>query len=231
MSCPSKTAITDAELNQTFSSASKPGILPGTVPSASDRDGNGMLKSTTVKSLVGSLKSSGIVPTPNPQNADLYLKKVDELLKNTQAEYCFYEARYKYSLERLLSAINQGYTNNTGDVQTSIQRYLATTQELNQRLNDFTQIINGITEDMLSATDGLEQQVQAFDSKMKEQQKKLQAQNKIISSGQAVTELNKQMVKFTEQKGKYSNNLLALYSFMNIVALGLLVYVYKSARD
>jgi hypothetical protein len=231
MSCPSKTAITDAELNQTYSSASKPGLLPGTVPGASDRDENGMLKDTSVKTMIGSLKNSGIVPTPNPQNAELYLKKVNELLKNTEAEYCFYEARYKYSLERLLNAINQGYANNTGDVQTVIQRYLASTQELNQRLNDLTQIINGITDDMMSATSGLEQQVQAFDKKMKDQQKKLQAQNKIISSGQAVTELNKQMVKFTEEKAKYSNNLLGLYSFLNIVALGLLIYVYKSARD
>jgi uncharacterized membrane protein len=66
---------------------------------------------------------------------------------------------------------------------------------------------------------------------MKEQKKKLDAQNKIITSNQAVTELNKQMVKFTEQKGKYSDNLLGLYSFLNIVALGLLIYVYKSARD
>jgi hypothetical protein len=230
MSCPSKTAITDNELSQIYSNAN-PGLLPGTIPGTSDRDGNGMLKDTTIKALISSLKGSGIIPTPNTQNAEIYLKKIDELLKNTEAEYCFYEARYKYSLERLLNTINQGYKNNTSDVQTVIQRYLSTTQELNQRLNDLTQIINGITEDMLSTTSGLEQQIQSFDSKMKEQQKKLQAQNKIISSNQAVTELNKRMVKFTEEKAKYSNNLLGLYSFLNIVALGLLIYVYKSARD
>lgn len=230
MSCPSKTAITDTELNQIYT-GTNPGLLPGTAPVASDRDGNGMLNTTTIKTIIGSLKSSGIVPTPNPEKADLYLKKVSELLKNTELEYCFYESRYKYSLERLLSAINQGYNNNTGVVQTEIQKYLTSTQVLNQKLNDLTQIINGITEDMLSSTSELEQQVRAFDKKMKEQQQKLQAQNKIISSGQAVTELNKQMVKFTEEKGKYSNNLLGLYSFLNIVALGLLVYIYKSARD
>ena len=84
---------------------------------------------------------------------------------------------------------------------------------------------------MLLSTSGLETKVQSFDKNMKEQQQKLLAQNKIISSNQSVTELNKQMVKFTEEKAKYSNNLLGLYSFLNIVALGLLVYVYKSARD
>ena len=66
---------------------------------------------------------------------------------------------------------------------------------------------------------------------MNEEKEKLQKQNKIISSNQATMEINKQMVKFTEQKAKYSNNLLGLYSFLNIVALGILVYVYKSAGE
>ena len=82
---------------------------------------------------------------------------------------------------------------------------------------------------MLSSTTNLQSELQAFDKKIREQKVKLDAQNKIISSNQATTELNKQMVKFTEQKAKYSDNLLGLYSFLNIVALGLLIYVYKSA--
>ncbi len=231
MSCPSKTAITDSELNDRYTTNVKPGLLPSTAPGVSDRDGNGILNKTAVQTIIGSLKNSGVLPVPNPQNTEVYMKKVDELLKNAQSEYCFYESRYKYALERLLNAINQGYMNNTGDVQNTIQKYLGFTQVLNQQLNDLTQIINGITEDMLSSTSGLEQQVKEFDKKMKDQQVKLQAQNKTISSNQAVMELNKQMVKFTEEKAKYSNNLLGLYSFLNIVALGLLIYVYKSARD
>lgn len=231
MSCPSKTAITDSELNDRYTTNVKPGLLPSTAPGVSDRDGNGILNKTAVQTIIGSLKKSGILPVPTPQNTDVYMRKIDELLKNAQAEYCFYESRYKYALERLLNAINQGYINNTGDVQNTIQKYLKFTQVLNQQLNDLTQITNGITEDMLSSTSGLEQQVKAFDTKMKDQQTKLQAQNKTISSNQAVMELNKQMVKFTEEKAKYSNNLLGLYSFLNIIALGLLIYVYKSARD
>jgi len=231
MSCPSKTSITDTELSQIYSSNQMPGILPSSAFSASDRDINGMLKDTTLRTIISSLKNAGIVPTPNLNNTDTYLSKVNELITNTEAEYCFYESRYKFSLEKLLNVINQGYMNNTGNVQEIIQKYLSSTQELNQRLNDLTQIINGITEDMLSSTSDLDKQVKMFDDKMKIQQQKLQAQNKIISSGQAVTELNKQMVKFTEEKAKYSNNILGLYSFLNIVALGLLVYVYKSARD
>jgi chromosome segregation ATPase len=157
--------------------------------------------------------------------------KQQEILKDIQAEYCFYESRYKYSLEQLFNSINIGYNNNTGDVQTSIQKYLTSTQTLNQKLNDLVQIINGVTQDMLSSTTGLEAEINAFDKQMREEKEKLQRQNKVISSNQATMELSKQMVKFTEQKAKYSNNLLGLYSFLNIVALGLLIYVYKSAGE
>jgi hypothetical protein len=84
---------------------------------------------------------------------------------------------------------------------------------------------------MLSSSTNLEAEIRAFNKQISEQQQKLQAQNKIISSGEAATKLNKQMVRFTEEKARYSDNLLKLYSFLNIVALGLLVYVYKSAAD
>jgi hypothetical protein len=231
MTCPAKTALTDSELTQTFGNGIIQGVLPSSPNGASDRDGNGILNKNVVQAIISSLKGSGVIPTATNSNPDVFIKKQAELLKNIQAEYCFYEARYKFALEQLFSAISQGYLNNTGDVQTAVQKYLQATQALNQRLNDLTQIINGVTEDMLSSTTNLEAEIKAFDKQIKEQGAKLQEQNRIISSNQAASELNKQMVKFTEQKGKYSNNLLGLYSFLNIVALGLLVYIYKSARD
>lgn len=230
MACPTKSALTDSELNQTFSNGAISGILPSSPPGSSDRDGTGMLNKNTVQNIITSLKNSGVIPTAT-SNIELYNKKQAELLQNVKAEYCFYDSRYKYSLEQLLNAINIGYKTNTPSNQQAIQKYLESTQSLNQRLNDLTQIINGMTEDMLASTTNIETEVQAFDKEVKDRQAKLKEQNRIISSNQAVTNLNKQMVKFTQQKAKYTNNLLTMYSFLNIIALGLLVYVYKSARD
>jgi hypothetical protein len=228
-SCPNQTSLTDTDLNATFGNGTVQGLLPSSANPASDRDGKGMLNKNAVQSIISSLKGSGVVPNVQTTTPEIYNKKAQDLLKNVQSEYCFYEARYKYSLQRLLNTIQQGYMNNTGDVQNGVQRYLGTTQGLNQRLNDLTQIINGVTDDMLSSTNNLQDEIQAFDKQIREQKTKLDAQNKIISSNQAASELNKQMVKFTEQKAKYSDNLLGLYSFLNVVALGLLIYVYKSA--
>jgi hypothetical protein len=230
VSCPAKTAITDSELNQTFGNGTQVGLLPQQPNSASDRDGNGMLNQDAINTIINNLKSAGIIPSATTSNPDIFVKKQAELMKNVEAEYCFYDARYKYSLQRLLQLIQQGYQTNTGDVQTAIQSYLTSTQTLNQRLNDLTQIINGVTQDMLSSSSDLETQIRAFDKQINEQKKKLDAQNKIISSNQAVMKLNKEMVKYTEEKARYSDNLLKLYSVLNIVALGLLVYIYKAAN-
>jgi hypothetical protein len=229
MTCPAKTAITDSELGQTFGSSTVHGLLPSSPNGASDRESNGMLKKSVVQQIISSLKGSGVIPSPGKGETDIFAKKQADLLKNIQDEYCFYDARYKYALEKLLEGVQTGYVNNTPDTQSTVQKYLKYTQVLNQRINDLIQIINGVTDDMLSTNSNLESEIKAFDKKINDEQKKLAAQNDIISSNQAVTKLNKELVKYTEQKGKYTNNLLGLYSFLNIVALGLLIYVYKSA--
>ena len=230
-SCPTKTALTDSELGQSFGNGITQGLLPSVPTPSSERDANGIITNDAVKTIVTSLKGSGIVPTATAKNAELYVSKQATLLKNIQSEYCFYDARYKYSLQKLFDAIRQGYSTNTGDNQALIQKYLASTQALNQRLNDLVQIVNAVTDDMLASSTNLEAEIRAFNKQITAQQQKLQQQNKIISSGEAVTKLNKQMVRFTEEKARYSDNLLKLYSFLNVVALGLLVYVYKSASD
>ena len=91
-------------------------------------------------------------------------------------------------------------------------------------MNDLIQIVNEITI-QLKQTDV----VGNLNTVMKESQSKLMEQNKILSSTDVVTKLNKEMVKYTEEKGRYTDNLLKVYSVLNIVVLGLLVYVYKSA--
>jgi hypothetical protein len=225
-------ASTDTDLNQTYSNGNKPGLLPSSPPSASDRDSStGIIKQEVIANIVKSLKSQGIIPAlAVTDDYESFVLRQDELLKNINAEYVFYESRYKTALNNLFNTIREGYLNNTADIQYVIQSKLAISQNLNKKLNDLTQIINGVTEDMLASTSDLEGKIKAFDKQNKEHQIKLQEQNKIITSSQATTELNKQMVKYTEQKAKYSNNLLGLYSFLNVVALGLLVYVYKSSN-
>ena len=83
----------------------------------------------------------------------------------------------------------------------------------------------------MKSSDTLQDEIAAFNTRLKSQRDKLQEQNTIIQSNEASMRLKKEMVKYSEEKAQYSNNLLKMYSFLNIVALGLLVYVYKAAGD
>jgi hypothetical protein len=65
---------------------------------------------------------------------------------------------------------------------------------------------------------------------MLENKDKMEKQGNMIRSNQASSNIQKEMVKYTEEKARYNDNLLKVYSFLNIVALGVLLYVYKAAE-
>lgn len=228
--CPDQTLSTDTELSATYS-GNTPGVLPAAPNGSSDRDDKGKLLQTAISTIITQLKSSGIIPSPTGTTPDVFIKKQQELIQNLQAEYCFYESRYKYALNKLFTAISSGYLSGTPENKAAVQSYLDKTKMLNRRLNDLTQIMNGVTENMLYTSDSIQNEIEQFNKRIKAQKEKLDAQNKIITSGEATTSIRKEMVKYTEEKGKYTDNLLKLYSFLNIVALGLLVYVYKAAGN
>jgi hypothetical protein len=230
-SCPKQTISTDTELSASFDGGRNPGVLPAAPNGSSDRDDKGKLLQTTISTIITNLKNIGVIPSPSGSQPDVFVQKQQALIQNLQAEYCFYESRYKYALDKLFTAISSGYLSGTPENKASVQSYLSKTKMLNIRLNDLTQIMNGITENMLSTSDSIANEIAEFNKRIKMQKEKLDAQNKIINTGEATTNIRKEMVKYNEEKGRYTDNLLNLYSFLNIVALGLLVYVYKAAGN
>jgi hypothetical protein len=176
-----------------------------------------VLKPTIVTTIVSNLKSSGLIPTLTQTNSDAFFQNQENLINNIKTEYCFYYSRYTYSLKKLLKAV--------GDInKPNMDMYLASAQSLNQKMKDLIQIVSEITIELKHSNT-----IGNLNTVMKESQSKLMEQNRILSSNDAVTKLNKEMVKYTEEKGRYTDNLLKVYSVLNIVVLGLLVYVYKSA--
>jgi len=225
--CARASSLTDSELNQGFAN----GLLPSTPNGSSDRDGNGMLTANAVSSILQTLKTSNVIPVATATNAEAYVARQTVFLTNVKAEYCFYDSRYKFCLEKLFSAVRQGYQNNSREAQALVQKYLDLTQRFNQRVNDLTQIMNAITEDGLRASNNISQDIKDFNEKIQQQKNKLIEQRDLISSSQATTTIRKQMVKYTEEKARRSDNLLKMYGFLNIVALGLLVYIYRAVPE
>jgi len=227
--CPSKTDIPPSKLGEVYTGEKK--LLPSSV-SSTDRDITGLLVPTALAAILRSLENSGTVPDPKRGTPSTYREKVKKLLVEAKNEYCFYDNRYRNSLDYLFSGIkSMSASTSSQELQQLVEARLQTAQTLNQKVNDLIQIMNAVTEKMLSSSRTLEAEIQAFNTKLREQRDKLEEQNKIIRSNEATMRIQKEMVKYTEEKSRYSDNLLKMYSFLNIVALGLLVYVYKAAGD
>lgn len=150
---------------------------------------------------------------------------VQKFLQSIHEEFQFYSIRYHCALDKLFKMLaNQSSMDNE-------KKALQITIILNSRLNDLTQIINEITKYMLSFSTKMKQDISTFNDTIQQQQQKLENQNELISSTEASSTIKKKMVKYTEEKARRTDNLLKLYSVLNIVALGLLVYIYKAADE
>lgn len=219
MECPDYSTFSFTELNATYPQ----GILK--TFSDSDRDSSGILKHDVVRTTVQTLQ----LPVLRQNKEEKYLKELDEYTAAVKAEYCFYYSRYSYSLHKLIGAISDSYANNSSDTATTINTYRGYAKTLNQKVNDLTLLINGIAKHMLKQSNELAREIKEFDDKISEQRTRLEVQNQIITTNESSTKIKQQMVKYTEEKARHTDKLLQLYSFMNIVAVGLLIYIYKAA--
>lgn len=220
-------SFTEAELKAPFPN----GILPDSIDT-SNRDSSGLLTDTYIKSFVASLKTSGripVLPTIN-ENENVYHSKVNDLLKLCKNEYNHYYERYVALLNVLFTAIRDQYTVNSTENQNKVSNSNAKLLILNTKLNDLIQIMQGISNDMLESSSAMEAELIAFQANMAKKKEKLKYQTDIIKSNQNGTKISREMVKYTEENARYTDNLLKMYSFLNVVALGLLIYIYRAAN-
>ena len=157
-----------------------------------------------------------------------YMAEDEALLNLVKREYCYYEARYFYSLDRLITSLKDGFLQNDSAKRAVVEKSLENTRKLNLRLNDLIQIVNYYTRRRLEQAQSYNNTINNLNNIMQQRSDKIKAQTEILNSENATALLHKQMVKYTEEKNRANSNLLSLYSFLNIFALGMLVYIYRS---
>ena len=211
---------TDTELLASYQNGLLPVELTENDDSHSDSKEKRVLTQAYLDTIIKNMKHKIPTQQENSQAVQIFLQHIQE-------EYQFYSVRYHCALNKLFGLLSD-------ESQTSMdneQKALQMTVILNHRLNDLTQIINEITKYMLSSSTKMKMDISKFNDTIQQQQQKLESQNALISSTEASAKIKKQMVKYTEEKTRRTDNLLKLYSVLNIVALGLLVYIYKAADE
>jgi hypothetical protein len=238
MSCPSVTNLTDSDLTQIYYHESGHTVLPSAPYETTDRTVHGLLHPSALSSAISSFSQPSISPNGvkgakgvkganGVKGAERATIPIDDMI----AEFCFYHSRYTYAIQKVVESLRKETSPDA--LKTPPPRsafYLKHAQHLHQKLMDFIQTYQGIRQALEDASQPVDPAMVTFSNDLQSQQGKLEAQQKVIRSNQAPAALYKQMVLYSEEKTRRSDNLLHLYTFLNVVALGLLVYVYKAAE-
>jgi hypothetical protein len=248
------TSFTDSDLAAEYAAGGQSGLLAAANLGSAARDDSGLLTPAAAQTATKSLMTAGIIPVPpqlgpmpgnqgsqlSPQDQtagneqeriDAFMRKDKAFLEQVKREYCFYDARYKYALRQLIGKLQAGYSDTNSDNQALIKKYLQFSQTLNRKLNDLAQLTNVITQLRLQQTQDQNSSINSLNAQLEERSKLLTKQNKILSTEQGAANLYKDMTRYTKEKVDSTNNLLTLYSFLNITALGLIFYLYSAMKE
>lgn len=207
-------------------------ILPDIGKDDATNRSNGLLTNTAITNhITTKLQANNILPKDNDVPAK-YNEKMDKFIKYAKEEYTYYYERYKYALSILFTKIIDTYRieQSTTAVPAAVQTALDDVAAVNLKLNDILSVVQTVSTNMHNAAVATNTQVTEMMKTMLENKDKMEKQGNMIRSNQASSNIQKEMIKYTEEKARYNDNLLKVYSFLNIVALGVLLYVYKAAE-
>lgn len=223
-------AIDASNLKTPYSSEKT--ILPDIGKDDATNRSNGLLTNTAITNhITTKLQANNILPKDNDVPAK-YNEKMDKFIKYAKEEYTYYYERYKYALSVLFTKIIDTYRieQSTTAVPAAVQTALDDVAAMNLKLNDILSVVQTVSTNMHNAAVATNTQVTEMMKTMLENKDRMEKQGNMIRSNQASSNIQKEMVKYTEEKARYNDNLLKVYSFLNIVALGVLLYVYKAAE-
>lgn len=243
----SGTITSDAQLAVPFPGSVLPAIGSGRIGSGELK---GRLSATKLEDIYNTLVAQGDLVSNTAYKAELARvgdmqnvsnSSVQAILNNLgtketatmrklQQEYCFYYFRYKYCLETLfdkLVSTSKATSLSDGDKR-DIQTKLNRAKQFNEKLNDIIQITNYISQKRASEMRQQNAEINTMNSSIGSTFGILQEHKRLLNSETSIHDLRKRMVEFSEEKNRSASNLLSLYGFLNLVAIGLLFYISRS---
>ena len=236
--------ITFANYKDVYANATRHSCLPNAGQGFQVSPGaNGLIDQSTVNTYITQLLTTnnatspaldsvnGNQSIPNDMNtASTYATNSYALRTSIQNEYCFYYKRYMFALEEILkdATKSSGVSLASSSVYTTQKN---TAQLLNSKLNQILQILQGliyIRSSTMSDYYGSNTGVNLLNSQLDDARTSLQKHMGALEADDIDQNIRSAMVDYTIEKNTSSRNMVALYGFMNIVAAGMLFYLYRT---
>lgn len=163
--------------------------------------------------------------------AEDYADNSAALRKSINNEYCFYYVRYTFILNEVLILAATKSSSELGDAYITKKNDVS---GLNSRLNQILQIIQALVNSRIASLKdyyGTKTGVNQVNSDLDTTRDALLNHSKLLKNQFMEKDLKSAMVDYTIEKNSSSRNMLAIYGFMNIVAAGLIFYLYRSSKS
>lgn len=161
----------------------------------------------------------------NSTSQPVYGTKAKELRDSIKEEYCYYYSRYSWALRTILTAATQ-----SGG---SIAAYRENTITLNKKLNTILAVLDEIVKqrttsinEYTASTGGLN----SLNNELSQARTRLRDDSEKLEKQDLAADIQSSMIDYSLEKNESSRNMLAIYGFMNIVAVGMLFYLYTNVK-
>jgi hypothetical protein len=150
----------------------------------------------------------------------------EALLDRLQKEWCYYRRRYEFAHKTVLPAAVAA-AQSAGNQDTSLKATFAKIAIINTRMNyilAFMQAFSNLT--LSDTTTKLLPKGHKTNADLELLAGNLEQENEQLGNTKLQLDTNKQLVQFTEEKNRRKTMMIALYSSLNVVAAGLVLYAY-----
>jgi len=194
-------------------------------------DSNGIINSTSLRTHVESyIAANAAAPTTLTRDispANRYAEQSMDMRRKINMEYCYYYRRYMFALSNVLEIASTGSGTSDG----TYAAYKRNAIALNSKLNQILQVLQAIIlnrAETLETYYGTTTGVNGENTDLITARDKLSGHMEQLKKNTMESDVKSAMIDYTIEKNSSSRNLLAVYGFMNIIAVGLLYYMYTS---
>jgi len=150
----------------------------------------------------------------------------EKLYRSMQVEYCFYEARYIAALKHFVALIATVH----GADQNAVSAVLASTVNINKRLNSLIEIMNYVGNERARYVNNRSPKINETNEKLRQQLEILLKQQKFLESSDVRIRTQEEMMRYSTEKSRAMNIQIMFFVALNVVALGTILTVYKGVK-
>jgi hypothetical protein len=198
----------------------------------------GLVRESAIQAQISNLLTSmnaiapGTITEEKIQPAADFSSKSAVLRSAIDTEYCFYYKRYMFILKDVL--MTAATSDNSITTDSLYLKKKANAETINMKLNQILQVMQGLVNSRLGSLKtyyGGSTGVNKMNSQLDDTRSKLLIHTEMLKNVNMEKDVRSSMIDYSLEKNSSSRNLLGIYGFMNIVAVGLLFYLYRISKS